>query len=69
MLLDRNDDSSVIPHIDPQSFERLKAEGRIADGMIPKLESAFKALGQGVVKVTVKHAADLLKDAGTTLSL
>lgn len=69
VLLDRNDDSSVIPHIDPQSFERLKAEGRIADGMIPKLESAFKALGQGVVKVTVKHAADLLKDAGTTLSL
>jgi len=69
VLLDKDDDGSVIPALNPESFAKLKAEGKIADGMIPKLEGAFKALGQGAVKVTVKHAADLLKDAGTTISL
>ena len=67
VLRDKNDDSSVIPHISSEEFESLKSEGIIADGMIPKLENAFKAIRQGVSKVTIKHALDLLESKGTVL--
>ncbi|MBQ5603503.1 MAG: acetylglutamate kinase, partial [Bacteroidales bacterium] len=44
VLYDKNDDSSVIPEINEEYFAQLKAEGRVADGMIPKLTNAFKAI-------------------------
>ena len=69
VLYDRNDDNSVIPVINPDSYSRLKAEGRIADGMIPKLDNSFAALRAGASAVVIKHSSDLLKDTGTTLSL
>ena len=63
------DDDSVIAHINPESFERMKQEGSISDGMIPKLQNAFKALREGAVKVTIKHSSELLSDSGTVISL
>lgn len=69
VLYDRNDDSSVIPVIDPESYKRLKAEGRIADGMIPKIDNSFSALRSGAAGVIIKHSSDLLKESGTTLCL
>lgn len=70
VLMDKDDDSSVIPAIDSASYAELKASGVIADGMIPKLESAFKALRAGASRITIKHAADLLNpDKGTAISL
>ena len=47
----------------------LKQEGSISDGMIPKLQNAFKALREGAVKVTIKHSSELLSDSGTVISL
>ncbi|MGN1211052.1 MAG: acetylglutamate kinase [Candidatus Cryptobacteroides sp.] len=67
VLREKDDDSSVIPHISSDDFSRLKSEGIIADGMIPKLENAFKAIREGVKKVTIRHASDLLEDKGTVL--
>ena len=67
VLYDKDDDSSVIPEMDRKRFEGLKAEGRVADGMIPKLTNAFKAIDSGVGKVIIKHACNLLKPIGTTL--
>ncbi|MBQ7898585.1 MAG: acetylglutamate kinase [Bacteroidales bacterium] len=67
VLYDKDDDSSVIPEMDRKRFEGLKAEGRVADGMIPKLTNAFKAIDSGVGKVIIKHACNLLKQIGTTL--
>jgi acetylglutamate kinase len=67
VLYDKDDDSSVIPEIDHQRFEELKAEGRVADGMIPKLTNSFKAIDSGVARVIIKHARNLLNNTGTTL--
>ena len=67
VLYDKDDDSSVIPEIDREKFTSLKAEGRVADGMIPKLTNAFKAIDNGVSQVTIKHARNLLGTKGTVL--
>ncbi len=69
VLYDKFDDTSVIPSIGPGKFERLKAEGRIAEGMIPKLENSFAALRAGAASVVIKHSSDLLRDTGTRLTL
>ena len=67
VLYDKDDDDSVIPEIDKAKFEELKAEGRVADGMIPKLSNSFKAIDAGVARVVIKHAKNLRNDIGTTL--
>lgn len=67
VLFDKDDDSSVIPEIDRERFAQLKAEGRVADGMIPKLTNSFKAIDNGVARVIIKHARNLLNEKGTTL--
>lgn len=67
VLYDKDDDSSVIPGIDRERFAGLKAEGRVADGMIPKLANSFKAIDSGVARVIIKHARNLGNDKGTVL--
>lgn len=67
VLYDKNDDSSVISEISRSRFEELKKEGIVADGMIPKLANAFKAIDSGVARVVIKHARNLLNDKGTVL--
>lgn len=69
VLYDKDDDSSVIQEIDPDKFAQLKTEGRVADGMIPKLTNSFKAIDSGVARVIIKHARNLLATKGTTLCL
>ena len=67
VLYDKDDDTSVIEQIDKAKFAELKEEGVVADGMIPKLTNAFKAIDSGVSRVIIKHARNLLNDKGTTL--
>ena len=67
VLYDKDDDSSVIPTIDRDRFAQLKEEGRVADGMIPKLTNSFKAIDSGVERVVIKYARNLLNPLGTTL--
>lgn len=67
VLYDKDDDDSIIAEIDRNRFEELKAEGRVADGMIPKLTNAFKAIENGVARVIIKHARNLRNNIGTTL--
>ena len=67
VLYDKDDDSSVISEITLSRFEELKKEGIVADGMIPKLTNAFKAIDSGVARVVIKHARNLLNDKGTVL--
>jgi len=72
VLLDANNDSSVIAHIDKNKFEELKVNKAIYDGMIPKLSNAFTAVDSGVSKVIIGHAGQLNQliegNAGTTIS-
>jgi len=71
VLMDANDEGSVIPTITQQYFAELKEQNVIFAGMIPKLENAFQALNNGVKKVVIGPAENLqaLIDgtAGTSL--
>jgi len=68
VLCDRNDDTSVVPVLDPPTYQRLKAEGRVAEGMIPKLDNAFRALRDGAAGVVIRNA-DLSVPGGTQLKI
>ena len=59
LLLDADDDTSVIPSIGEARFRELVASGIVSGGMIPKLENAFAAIRQGVQKVIIGQAEDL----------
>ena len=67
VLYDKDDDSSVIAEINKEKFAELKAQGIVADGMIPKLSNSFKAIDNGVARVIIKHARNLRSSLGTTL--
>jgi acetylglutamate kinase len=70
VLLDVEDEASVIPRITPESYSQYKAQGVIAEGMLPKLENAFAALEAGVEQVRICHALDIAHPQnGTTLCL
>ncbi len=69
VLANVNDDNSVITEINLSNYAELKAEGVIADGMLPKLENAFAALQSGVGKVIIEHALYLNDPLKTTLCL
>jgi acetylglutamate kinase len=69
VLMDVNDEESVIANIDLEKYAELKASGAIADGMLPKLENAFDALQFGVEKVIIEHALHLNEPLKTTLCL
>ena len=72
VLLDADDDSTVIPVINPSSYKKLKAEEKIFAGMLPKLDNAFAALNSGVNKVIIGKAENLSKliagTSGTTIN-
>ena len=53
VLSDVNDDNSVISNISRDDFNRLKDNGIITDGMLPKIENAFNAISGGVRKVII----------------
>lgn len=71
VLLDANDDKTVIGTINPAMFQQLKLEQKIFAGMIPKLDNAFAALKSGVAKVIIGKAENLDAllngGAGTTI--
>ena len=69
VLLDANDNNSVIPLINTISYKQLLEEKRVTDGMIPKLDNAFSALNKGVSEVIIKHADNLLVNKETILKL
>jgi acetylglutamate kinase len=73
VLLDTNDEATVIKHIDPLSYKNLKESGAIFAGMIPKLDNAFTALNNGVEKVIIGKAEQLQElisgQSGTIISL
>lgn len=68
VLADENDDNSVIPHITHEDFLRLKDEGVIQGGMIPKLQNSFDAIEQGVTQVIITKADAIGSDAGTKIT-
>lgn len=68
VMTDINDETSVIPLVTADSFSRLKEEGVVAAGMIPKLQNALKSAAEGVTEVRICRAEDLLdEEKGTKI--
>jgi acetylglutamate kinase len=68
VLLDVTREDSVIGRIDGTIHARLLAEGRLADGILPKIDNAFEAIGAGVTEVLIGDARDLVRNAGPDVS-
>lgn len=67
VLANPDDDDSVIPLITRNDFCRLKADGTISGGMLPKLENAFEAINAGVSRVIITKADAIDGLHGTTI--
>ena len=67
VLCNPDDDDSVIPVITREDFERYKADGTVAGGMIPKLENAFDAIDNGVGRVIITLATAIDGKHGTVI--
>jgi acetylglutamate kinase len=59
VLLNAEDEASVIPVIDADRYTMLKDKGLVFAGMIPKLDNAFAALHSGVKQVLIGKAEEL----------
>jgi acetylglutamate kinase len=72
VLMDAEDDRSVISRINPSSYGELKERQVIFAGMIPKLDNAFAALASGVGRVIIGRAEELPQlltgQSGTTIT-
>ncbi|WP_341837690.1 acetylglutamate kinase [Chitinophaga pollutisoli] len=62
VLRDAADDDSVINLINQEVYQQLMAAGALSDGILPKLENAFAAIGNGVKEVLIGHADDLRRN-------
>lgn len=69
VLRDITDPGSVIPFIDSSSFEAMKADGTIADGMIPKIENCLKAIRSGASGALIRSSERIDVMSGTRIQL
>ena len=53
ILRDKDDPTTLIPHITLKEAEDLKEEGIISGGMIPKVDCCIEALHKGVKNVVI----------------
>ena len=69
VLMDENDDESVIPELTPALYNKYVADGVISGGMIPKLDNSFEALNAGVKQVVITRADLIYTEGGTKIVL
>ncbi|RIH62920.1 acetylglutamate kinase [Mariniphaga sediminis] len=67
VLLDPEDNSSVIHELDMQLFLQYQNEGVIHAGMIPKLDNGFRAKRNGVKEVLITNPENMADGRGTRL--
>lgn len=68
VLADISNEQSLVPLIDRVLYEQLKAEHKLADGILPKIDNAFEAINNGVQEVVIGDARDLLCNASGPVS-
>jgi len=73
VLMDINDEDSIIRNINPERYEELKTKQIIHSGMLPKLDNAFTAIACGVKAVLIGRSDEIEnlrqnKTFGTRLS-
>lgn len=65
VLLDVNDEHSIIDELDKEKYQEYLAQGVIHSGMMPKLENAFKTIAAGVKTVRLTNPEHL--EGGTVV--
>lgn len=59
VLLDVNDESSVINNLSESHYLQLKKNGSLFAGILPKIDNAFSAVQDGVTEVVIGNSAKL----------
>ena len=67
VLVNENDDSSIIYDLDESTFQKYRESGIINGGMIPKLENAFYAKRKGVREVLITNPENIASGRGTRI--
>lgn len=67
VLMDENDDNSVIPRLSEVLFRDYVEKGIIQGGMIPKLENSFSAINAGVKRIVITSASTFKEGGGTII--
>lgn len=67
VLTNPDDESSVIPLITRESFEKLKTDGIVSGGMLPKIENSLAAVDAGVKRVVITQADKIGTNEGTSI--
>jgi len=67
VLMNQNDETSIIFELDQMLFEQYKNDGIINTGMIPKLENAFRSKRKGVKEVLITNAQNIATGRGTRI--
>ncbi len=67
VLLNPDDEASVVYDLNLSQFNEYKAEGVISAGMIPKLENGFRAKMKGVQEILITNPENISTGRGTRL--
>ena len=67
VLMNPDDDESVIPSITRTLFNKYKTDGTISGGMLPKVENALAAVEAGVSRVIITLATAIDGQHGTVI--
>ena len=67
VLLNPDDESTIINELDMALFQQYQQEGIINTGMIPKLENGFGAKRNGVKEVLITNPENMANGRGTRL--
>lgn len=69
VLMNSEDENSVIPELSYNRFKELQSEGIIKEGMIPKLDNGFTAMRNGVSQILITNPNQISMARGTRLTL
>jgi acetylglutamate kinase len=69
VLYNPEDETTVIHDLDKALYMQYKSEGIISEGMIPKLDNAFRALNSGVFRVLITNSKNLTRPSAVGTSI
>jgi acetylglutamate kinase len=73
VLLDVNDELSVVKDLNEKKYQQLKATKSLFAGILPKIDNAFEAINKGVQEVVIGNSAQLFRlinnESGTKIFL
>ncbi len=73
VLLDVNDEDSVVQQLNNEKYKLLKESNKLFAGILPKIDNAFDAINKGVNEVIIGNSSQLISlisgKGGTKISM